>query len=199
VNALARPGRQPYHAGMKRRSDARFHAIWPTAWGPMAAVATPAGLARVILPFYHSEDLGQLIAFEHPASVEDPRALAEFVEQSRAYFNGRQPRFDAIACDLPPAEKFSGKILRACRGIPYGQTSSYGRLAAAAGEPGAARAAAAALGRNPLPLIIPCHRVTYADGRPGGFSAPGGVALKRRMLALEADWRDSAANAGPDG
>ena len=79
----------------------------------------------------------------------------------------------------------TGKVLAACRKIPYGQTRSYGSLAQEIDAPDAARAVAAALGKNPIPLVVPCHRVTYSDGRPGGFSAAGGVALKLRMLALE--------------
>ena len=69
--------------------------------------------------------------------------------------------------------------------IPHGETRTYGELARAIGEPGAARAVGRALGRNPIPIIIPCHRILAADGRSGGFSAPGGVTTKMRLLAIE--------------
>ena len=75
--------------------------------------------------------------------------------------------------------------MTACRDIRFGQTVSYGRLAEMAGKPGAARAVGRALAKNPLPLIIPCHRVICANGKIGGFSAPGGVTLKKRLLQLE--------------
>ena len=152
----------------------------------MAAVATKAGLTRIILPHYQRDDLGQLIAFEHPGSVQAPEAFDDFIGRCRSYFNAQRPCFDDLVCRLPTAGTFSGKVFRACRKIGYGQTSSYGRLAAAVGRPEAARAVARALGKNPLPLVIPCHRVTYSDGRCGGFSSGGGVELKSRMLALEA-------------
>jgi len=138
----------------------------------------------VVLPHYMADDLRALLAFEHPGAGEAPERFERLVELSRDYFNRKPVGFDEIACDLP-AGKFSTAVLTACRAIPYGRTRSYRDLAAAIGNPDAARAVATALGRNPLPLVIPCHRVTYADGRPGGFSAPGGVELKQRMLALE--------------
>ena len=170
----------------KKRSECNVYAVWATAWGPMAAAATETGLARVELPHYQLRDLRELMAFEHPAAAEDDAAFGELIELSRAYFNGQPTGFDAIVCDLPGEKTFGGRILRACRGIAHGQTVSYARLAALAGAEGSARAAATAMGRNTTPLVIPCHRVTYSDGRSGGFSAPGGVALKERMLALEA-------------
>jgi methylated-DNA-[protein]-cysteine S-methyltransferase len=76
-------------------------------------------------------------------------------------------------------------VLAACRKIPYGQTRSYGAIAKEIDAPDAARAVASALGKNPIPLVVPCHRVVYSDGRAGGFSSPGGVDLKLRMLAIE--------------
>jgi len=169
-----------------KKSDCSVYAVWATAWGPMAAAGGPRGLARVVLPHYQRRDLAELMAFEHPAATDDEAAFAELIELSRAYFNGRRVGFDDVACDLPPPGRLAGRVLRACRAIPYGETAGYARIAAAAGAEGKARATATALGRNPLPLVIPCHRVTYSDGRPGGFSAPGGVEQKQRMLALEA-------------
>jgi len=169
----------------KKSSDCNVYAVWTTAWGPMSAAATEEGIARVQLPHYPMRDLRELMAFEHPNAVEEESAFARFVELSRAYFNAEPVTFDDLACDLPAERTFGGRVLRACRTIPYGQTVSYARLAAMSGEEGSARAAASTMGRNPIPLIIPCHRVTYSDGRLGGFSAPAGVDQKRKMLALE--------------
>ncbi len=150
----------------------------------MGAVASEQGLARVVLPHYMADDLRALLAFEHTGAVESARAFERLAELSRDYFNGKCVSFEEIACDLP-AGKSSTTVLTTCRSIPYGQTQSYRWVATTIGNPDGARAVATALGRNPIPLVIPCHRVTYSGGGVGGFSAPGGVDLKRRMLSLE--------------
>ena len=160
-------------------------AAWPTAWGPMGAVAGAAGLERIQLPHYAMKDVRDLLAFEHPRAVEDAAALAKLIERTTAYFNGQSVGFADIACNLPPESSFTGKVLRACRTIPYGQVKSYTWLAKAAGNPDGARAAATAMSKNRLPLVIPCHRVVYAGGKLGGFSAPGGCQLKRRLQEHE--------------
>jgi len=169
--------------------DACF-AVWPTAWGPMGAAAGEGGLLRVILPGYQMKDLVDLLAWEHPAARRDETPFQPLIELARRYFNAAGAvDFKTVACELPAAGSLAGMVYRACREIPYGQTISYSSLATRIGRPDAARAVAAALGRNPLPLVVPCHRVVYADGRAGGFSAPGGQALKQRMLELEAGIR----------
>lgn len=152
----------------------------------MAAVAGKGELTRVVLPHYLPDDLAAMIRFEHAGAVRADDAFEAFVQRCRAYFNGQGVSFDDIACRLPGEATFGGKVLRACRAIPHGRTTSYGQLARQIGRPDAARAVAAALGKNPLPLVIPCHRVTYADGRLGGFSAPAGPDQKQRLLDLEA-------------
>lgn len=175
---------------MAASSTSRAYAVWPTAWGPVGAVASAAGLLRIVLPHYQPDDLRALLAFEHPGAVADTAPFEELIRLSREYFNGRQACFDGLSCELPEEPTFTGRVLRACRKIPYGQTRSYSWVATAAGSPDGARAAARALGRNPLPLVVPCHRVTYADGRLGGFSAPGGTHLKKRMLLIEKALRE---------
>ena len=80
---------------------------------------------------------------------------------------------------------FEASVYRAALAIPWGETRTYGALAAALGDPGAAQAVGQALGRNPWPIVVPCHRITAADGRAGGFSAPGGAATKLRLLEIE--------------
>lgn len=119
--------------------------------------------------------------------IELDRALFKSLqERIIAYFEGARVEFGP---DIPIVlEGFSGfrsAVLATCRSIKYGQIRTYGRLAAESGWPAAARAVGGALAGNPLPLIIPCHRVIRSDGRMGGFSAPGGISLKRRMLDLE--------------
>ena len=167
-------------------TESQTFAVWPTAWGPVGAVAVGRRLSRFVLPHYQRADLIELLKWEHPEAVADESAFVELQDLTRGYFNGQGVCFDAVDCELPKTESFGGQVLRACRQIPFGQTLGYRQLALKLGREDAARAVAGALGKNAIPLIVPCHRVTYADGRPGGFSAAGGVDLKQRMLAMEA-------------
>lgn len=162
------------------------YAVWPTSWGPMGAVAGPRGLTRVVLPHYQRKDLLALLAWEHPGAVQDPAPFEPFVRASTDYFAARKADFSAVLVDLPGDETFFGKVYRACQAVAPGRQVSYRELAIAIGAPDAARAVATALGKNPTPLVVPCHRIIYSSGGLGGFSAEGGLALKQRMLTLEA-------------
>ena len=103
-----------------------------------------------------------------------------------AYYQGAHVDFGLdIPVDLDGLSPFCRSVLTACRGIQFGRTMTYAQLARRLGTPAAARAVGNALAKNPLPLIISCHRVLRSDGKPGGFSAPGGVTLKRKMLLHE--------------
>ncbi len=170
----------------KRSNVPETTGVWPTAWGAMGGVSGPDGLRRIILPHYRPGDLRQLLAWEHPGARTDDKAFAEVAALCQAYFNGKDAGLAAVTCDLSTVGPFARDILGACREIPFGGTLSYSELAKRASQLGKARAAARALGANPIPLIIPCHRVVAAGGGIGGFSAVGGVAQKRRMLDLEA-------------
>ena len=99
------------------------------------------------------------------------------------YLAGRRRRF-TVPVDLSGVPAFQRRVLQALRRVPYGRTITYGQLAARAGRPRAARAVGQAMAHNPVPLIVPCHRVVASGGGLGGFG--GGLALKRRLLALEA-------------
>ena len=169
----------------RKTTPPEFYAVWSTAWGPIGAVTGGDGLQRLLLPHYQMDQAADLLAWEHAGAVRATEPFAEIIELTRAYFNGQAPDFAGVICDLPGEGTFHGKVFRACRLVGHGQTSSYGHLARDIARPDAARAVATALGKNPLPLVVPCHRILYADGRLGGFSAPGGTDLKRRMLALE--------------
>jgi methylated-DNA-[protein]-cysteine S-methyltransferase len=103
----------------------------------------------------------------------------------RDYAAGKDVHFDDIAVDLGPVTPFQSRVLACCRNIRRGATISYAELAKAAGRPGAARAVGNVMARNRCPLVIPCHRVLHAGGGLGGFSAPQGLTLKRRLLNLE--------------
>jgi len=118
-------------------------------------------------------------------SSAPPPQIAEVIERVRKHLQGDAQDFLDITLDLDGADPFARQVYQAARRIPAGQTRTYGQLAKAVSRPAAARAVGQALGRNPIGLIIPCHRVVAAGGKPGGFSAHGGRATKARMLAIE--------------
>lgn len=119
-------------------------------------------------------------------TAEPPPAVAEVIAAVRAYFDGAPTAFDAVALDPGPQEAFAARVYAHVRRIPWGETTTYGEIARALGAgPEAARDVGQAMARNPLPLLVPCHRVLGAGGRLGGFSAPGGAGTKARMLAME--------------
>ena len=114
-----------------------------------------------------------------------PPYIAEIAEKVRRHLSGKAQDFSAVSVDLDGVGSFAQQVYAACRNIPAGRTMSYGELATTINHPGAARAVGQALGRNPFPILVPCHRVLTADGKAGGFSAYGGVETKVRILAIE--------------
>lgn len=117
-----------------------------------------------------------------PEAWRDDAELSPVVEQLRAYFAGTLTRF-TVPVDLRQVTPFTARVLRETQKIRFGRVSSYGAVAAGLGAPGASRAVGGALGRNPVPIIVPCHRVLAQGGRLGGFT--GGVATKRILLGVE--------------
>jgi methylated-DNA-[protein]-cysteine S-methyltransferase len=124
----------------------------------------------------------------------DPRLVAgarrrswneKLVRRLQAYASGRADDFRDVAADAGPKTEFQARVIRACRQIPCGETLTYNELAAVAGYPGAARAVGNCMAANRIPLVIPCHRVMGADRRPRGYSGPGGVETKLRLLEIE--------------
>lgn len=168
------------------KTDAKFYCMFSTAWGQMGAVANKDGLLMgVILPHYQKDDLLAMLAWDYKKAVQDDAPFEKFIAQARRYFNGELPDFSGIEMDMSDAGNFYGKVYRACMTIPFGKTVSYRELAVMIGSEEAARPVATAMSRNPLPLIVPCHRVIHSDGTPGGFSAAGGVNMKLRMIEHE--------------
>ena len=104
---------------------------------------------------------------------------------TRAVITGERTDLSFVPVDLGASPEFDQRVYAVARTIPPGRGMTYGEVAAALGEPGAARAVGAALGRNPVPIVVPCHRVMAAGGRAGGFSAPGGASTKLKLLAIE--------------
>jgi methylated-DNA-[protein]-cysteine S-methyltransferase len=107
------------------------------------------------------------------------------IAQLEAYFAGERVDLSGVALDLGGVPAFHSDIYAVLRTLSWGVTATYGELARRVGAPGAARAVGQAMGRNPVPIIVPCHRVLAAGGKIGGFSAYGGALTKERLLALE--------------
>ncbi|WP_336801947.1 methylated-DNA--[protein]-cysteine S-methyltransferase [Kaistia sp. MMO-174] len=123
--------------------------------------------------------------FPEAGSAETPAFVTEAIAAIVALLEGADDDLTSIPLDPDHISPFNQRVYDVTRAIPPGQTLTYGEVAAAIGEPGAARAVGRALGDNPYPIIIPCHRVLAADGKMGGFSGTGGIATKRRVLAIE--------------
>ena len=118
-----------------------------------------------------------------PEAEESESGFGEIIELLRLYFQGKPVDFSRVPVELDGLGEFEKSVLIEAMKIPYGSITSYGELAAIAGSPGAARAVGNAMRKNPLLIIVPCHRVLYSSGGIGGYSA--GLNLKRKLLALE--------------
>jgi methylated-DNA-[protein]-cysteine S-methyltransferase len=173
------------------------YTIFKTKWGHFGLAATEHGLLRTYLPGPEYERIKCRLISGLDAAQFDKGLFKTLQEQITAYFDGTCINFDK---DIPiitdELSFFAGRVLDACRDIKFGQTISYGRLAEKIGKAGAARAVGGALAKNPLPLIIPCHRVVCADGKIGGFSAAGEVTVKKRLLELEQNQSKALENRG---
>jgi len=124
------------------------------------------------------------VAAEGQASEMPPWA-SSLVERLRQFAAGEHADFTDVPLSLDHLTTFGARVISACRRIPWGQTRSYGELAAECGSPGAARAVGSVMAKNRYPLIVPCHRVLATGGDLGGYSAPDGLSMKRRLLAME--------------
>ena len=145
-------------------------------------LVSPAGIVKLTLP--HSTEKAALAGLElGPEAVRVSfERLDEAVSRIRDYFRGKPIDF-GDKLDLSSGTEFQKKVWESCRSIPYGQTRSYGWIAKQIGKPRASRAVGNALGKNPVPIIVPCHRVLTGNGSLGGFS--GGLSTKRHLLKLE--------------
>lgn len=155
-----------------------------TAIGPCALCWTDLGVAALFLPGPGSEaPSAEALAEWKP--TRPPRHIRAIIARIREHLAGTPQAFDDVPVDLGALPPFTRGVYDEARRLASGQICTYGDLARAVGRPGGARAVGQALGRNPLPIIIPCHRIVAAGGKPGGFSAPGGLDTKRALLAAE--------------
>ena len=162
-------------------------ALFDTAVGCCAVGWTGSAIVEVSLPEASPDETRRRMRHRLPGSTEQPppAPVRRTVERIVALFDGSGDDLADVELDLSGAPDFHRSVYQVTRGIRPGTTLSYGAVATELGLPGAARAVGRALGHNPCPIIVPCHRVLAADGSMHGFSATGGVATKRRMLQLE--------------
>ncbi len=152
-------------------------------FGPLLLATTKRGLVRVGLPNQDPDDLLVEIADRvSPRVLEAPAKLDEVRRELDLYFEGKLDHFD-LPLDWQLSSGFRRRVLRAIDRIPYGQTRSYTEMARKAGNERAVRAAGSACGSNPIPLVVPCHRVLRTGGALGGYG--GGLPMKRGLLELE--------------
>lgn len=151
--------------------------------GPLVAAATSKGLVRLSYEDGRLDSLlADLASRISPRLLESPARLDELRRELDEYFEGRRRRFE-LPIDWSLTQGFGRKVLRATARIPFGQVGSYGEMASKAGSPRASRAAGNALGTNPIPIVVPCHRVVRSGGDLGGYG--GGVDRKGFLLRLE--------------
>jgi methylated-DNA-[protein]-cysteine S-methyltransferase len=162
-----------------------FTAPYDAPIGPLTLVATPAGLVAVSF----GDDGGLADEVERRLArrvVPLPDRLDDVRRELDAYFAGELEAF-TVSLDWSLSTGFRRAAQQAIARIPYGHTASYADIAAGAGQPGATRAAGSACRTNPIPVVVPCHRVLRSDGSIGGYAGdmPGGLDIKRHLLALE--------------
>jgi len=159
--------------------------VFRTALGWCAAARSGAGICAFVLPVPDADAAETEIRLRCEDARKSKSALRGLVKVVDRYFNGWRTDFDEFPLDLSGGTPFQRKVWTTTRVIPYGEVRTYRWIGMEMGRPRAMRAIGAALGANPAPLLVPCHRVVAADGLLCGFSARGGVDLKAKMLELE--------------
>ena|SRR5436190_5945367 len=162
-------------------------ALFPTALGECGIVWGPGGVLGMQLPEANAGEARRRLVrrFPEARAVPLPPEIAAVTARVAALLGGEADDLATVALDWSGVPDFERKVYDAARAVPPGMTTTYGAIAIRIGSPGAARAVGRALGQNPFPIVVPCHRVLAADGKPGGFSAAGGVVTKLKMLAIE--------------
>jgi methylated-DNA-[protein]-cysteine S-methyltransferase len=162
-------------------------ALFETPIGPCGIAWGGRGIAGIQLPEADAAGTRARLLRRFPKATEapPPPAVADAVQGIITLLSGRGDDLSTVEIDLGRVPEFHRRVYEVTRSIPPGETLTYGEVAARLGEPGAARAVGRALGRNPFPIVVPCHRIVAAGGRTGGFSARGGVLTKVRLLEIE--------------
>lgn len=174
---------QKAHSTSQRTPEPTYFTLFSSALGTIGLAATRQGLYWISLGETGTSSFRKKIQNRYGVTaIRRDDLFKESAAQIRAYFSGRAVQFKA-RIDLREGTAFQRRIWQTLRRIPYGQTRSYGSIAQSIGCPKGSRAVGGACGRNPLPIIVPCHRVVGSNGQLGGFT--GGIRLKKRLLALE--------------
>ncbi len=166
--------------------------VFETRIGWVAVVGSAEGVSRTSLPEPSREQALGAVASAIDGAVLNPDALAPVRDLIVRYCAGERIDLSSVNVDLKGASTFFTKAWQACKSIPAGETRTYAWLAESAGSPAAARGAGQAMARNPVPLLVPCHRVVGSDGGLHGFGGTVGLPLKQRLLAMEASARSAA-------
>ena len=163
-------------------SDELKYIIFESKMGWVGILASWKGLLSIALPQPSAEETGLQLGEQVNQAIWSPELFADLVLRLQAYFSGRQVSFpDEL--DLSAATPFQREVWAATRLIPYGETRSYRWVAEQTKRPKAMRAVGQALGKNPLPIVVPCHRVITSGGKLGGFR--GGLTMKEHLLRQE--------------
>jgi methylated-DNA-[protein]-cysteine S-methyltransferase len=169
-----------------RASGVQHYCLFDTALGICGIAWSEHGLTRLQLPESdRAATVRRLRVGAATAVTDPPPPIKPVIAALQRYFAGEAVDFSAVALDLTDVGPFHRKVYDAARALGWGHTVTYGELARRTGDPGAARAVGQALSQNPVPIIIPCHRILASGGKVGGFSAYGGASAKLRLLALE--------------
>jgi len=164
----------------------KYHyVIFKTRWGWFGLLGNEKGLIRTCLPVAKKEAIENRMLSDVPNAKLSKKAFSALEKGIQEYYKGEKIDFSDVNVCLDGFSDFQQKVLTALRSITYGNSVSYGQLARLSANSKAARAIGSVMAANPLPLIIPCHRVIKSDGTVGQFSAPGGIQTKIRMLDLE--------------
>ncbi len=158
--------------------------LFKTELGWCGYVSCDNGVVGIILPVESKELALELLEARWPGAGADSLKERTVQDQLERYFTGERVEF-TFPLDFGVCSPFSGSVYRAAMTIPYGEVRSYGWVSRAVDRPGASRAVGRAMGSNPFPPVVPCHRVIKGDGTLGGFSAHMGLPLKARMLKME--------------
>ncbi len=161
-----------------------YDAVGRTSVGPVFVAVSTLGVIAVDFAPSEATFIRSLQSRTGASAVRSRQRAGEASRQLRDYLSGKRTRFD-LPLDLRRMSDFQRTVLLAAARIPRGQVTTYAQLARLIGRPGAARAVGQALGHNPIPIILPCHRVLASDGSLGGYSARDGVRTKARLLQLE--------------
>lgn len=162
--------------------------VFETAIGPVGLAWNERGIVAVQLPERDAAATRKRLERRAPgaADAHPPAEIQAVIDRMSAVVSGHSADdLTDVPVDLDGVGAFEQQVYAAARAVPPGETTTYGALAAELGEPGAAQAVGRAMGRNPVPIVVPCHRVVGAGGALTGFSARGGVETKRRLLVLE--------------